>query len=468
MLRRFEVEYLWIDCLCIIQNDSADWKREAVSMASIYKNAAFTISALHCLGSSKSLFSDPNKALAAGFIGELSEGIPVHLEAYITHPFSYNSLRYRADEGHFGQPYGDDYIRGFESYTDPEMSLLSRGWVYQEVLLSPRTLYFLANEIMWRCRVHTICQCARYSLDADWVGQSDLKTYSHNGETLYYSGRGCKPVASRDWATIVEDYSSKDLTYPQDRMPALAGIAQEFGSSKGWTYICGHWQEDLSRTFGWTPRVHQTIRPESGLPTWSWASIETAVHIKIVCSEELEFESCQITYKNGGSPYLGDVEEAVLTVKGDVSSAKLLPPSYFTGSDPIGGSHDTCKSNTSTSNDVSGSADTSSGSEDSSESDDTTIDTRWGVSVCSRTEFRFFADYDLKKTAIGADDDVLCLYLSHWEANEVVEVDCLVLRRVDHHGEHYERLGVVAMFEDGGKGDWRARWGFSKRRLALV
>lgn len=449
VLRRFGIEYLWIDCLCIIQGDSADWKREAASMASVYKNAAFTISAIHCLGSSESLFSDPKRALAAGFVEDLPGGIPVHLEQRIRHPFSYNRMYFKAGVGHVRQPHCDEYIGSVVIDTDPSLNLLSRGWVYQEVLLCPRTLYFLANEIMWWCRANTICQCARYALDSDWAGQSDSKAFTHDGETLYYSERGSRPVASRDWATIVEDYSSKALTYPKDRLPALAGIAQEFGIVKGWTYICGLWHQDLSRTFGWTRSSDfDTHAPESGLPTWSWASTATNVRMDIVCSDELEFQSCHITYKDGGLPFLGDVEEAVLNVRGDAFPAKLVPPSFFAALDSTFGSDD------------------ASGSEGTSPS---FVDERWGVSIYSSVETRLDADRILlPETSMAPHDDVLCLILNPGNDEKLVPFHCLVLRGIDHHTDRYQRLGVIRIPTDEKQGDWRTRWGVSRRRLALV
>jgi hypothetical protein len=44
-------DYIWIDCLCIVQNDKADWAREASRMADIYSNADLSIAAsraAHC------------------------------------------------------------------------------------------------------------------------------------------------------------------------------------------------------------------------------------------------------------------------------------------------------------------------------------------------------------------------------------------------------------------------------------
>jgi hypothetical protein len=43
--RKLNLYYLWIDSLCIIQDSSEDWPREAARMTQVYKNAFVTISA---------------------------------------------------------------------------------------------------------------------------------------------------------------------------------------------------------------------------------------------------------------------------------------------------------------------------------------------------------------------------------------------------------------------------------------
>jgi hypothetical protein len=45
MTRYLDLRYIWIDCLCIIQDDKLDWEREAGNMASIYSNSYLTIAA---------------------------------------------------------------------------------------------------------------------------------------------------------------------------------------------------------------------------------------------------------------------------------------------------------------------------------------------------------------------------------------------------------------------------------------
>lgn len=43
--RQLNIRYLWIDALCIVQDDEGDWEREAKRMNYIYNNATVTIAA---------------------------------------------------------------------------------------------------------------------------------------------------------------------------------------------------------------------------------------------------------------------------------------------------------------------------------------------------------------------------------------------------------------------------------------
>lgn len=43
VILRLGVRYLWIDALCIVQDDRADWDEEACKMADVYRYAHFTI-----------------------------------------------------------------------------------------------------------------------------------------------------------------------------------------------------------------------------------------------------------------------------------------------------------------------------------------------------------------------------------------------------------------------------------------
>lgn len=314
VLRRFHVEYLWIDSLCIIQGDDGDWEHEAGSMGSIYKNATFTISATKSKGSHDSLFSDPINIPTGAHLGTLPGDIAVRIEEEPSHPFEYGTRN--GDEGADQR----EYLR--------TKGLLGRGWVYQEVLLSPRILFFLDREIMWRCQEYKVCQCARYDADEKTAYDKDFAAERESAGTHYVSRKANRQISSRSWANIIEDYADMTFTYPEDRLAALAGVAEEFGKEKQWTYICGLWQEDISEIM-WlrSPKHFPKARPHSSenIPTWSWASMSSVPRLPPRKSNTVEFKSYQAAYNDRGeNPYLGDVRDAVLTIEGDVLPAKIV------------------------------------------------------------------------------------------------------------------------------------------------
>jgi hypothetical protein len=56
--RKLGVRYLWIDSLCIIQNDSNDWIKEATLMGKVYRFALCNLSATAARNSNRGLFSN--------------------------------------------------------------------------------------------------------------------------------------------------------------------------------------------------------------------------------------------------------------------------------------------------------------------------------------------------------------------------------------------------------------------------
>jgi hypothetical protein len=62
VIRYLGLRYLWIDCLCIIQDDKDDWAKESGLMASVYGGSALNIAATGARNGSEGLLSrrDPN------------------------------------------------------------------------------------------------------------------------------------------------------------------------------------------------------------------------------------------------------------------------------------------------------------------------------------------------------------------------------------------------------------------------
>lgn len=69
---KLEFWYMWIDCLCIIQDDKDDWTNQAPQMSRIYSKATLTIATPICLHSWESFMSkreEGNPLLALGTPG---------------------------------------------------------------------------------------------------------------------------------------------------------------------------------------------------------------------------------------------------------------------------------------------------------------------------------------------------------------------------------------------------------------
>lgn len=59
---RLNVKYLWIDILCIIQDDISDWQEETAKMGEIFENAALTIAASLSPNLETSMFAERRSA----------------------------------------------------------------------------------------------------------------------------------------------------------------------------------------------------------------------------------------------------------------------------------------------------------------------------------------------------------------------------------------------------------------------
>lgn len=128
--RALEIHYLWIDSLCIIQGDAADWAKEAAIMGDIFKNSLLTISATTAKNSTE------------GFLHPRTPRFkPIQVEHISNNPLFTRRILFRP------------WLKSWASNIDgPDSPLSSRGWILQERLLPPRTLHFGHEQMFWECR----------------------------------------------------------------------------------------------------------------------------------------------------------------------------------------------------------------------------------------------------------------------------------------------------------------------------
>ncbi|KAK0718956.1 heterokaryon incompatibility protein-domain-containing protein, partial [Apiosordaria backusii] len=298
-------EYIWIDALCIIQDDAADWEKESGKMAEVYGNARVTIAALSAASVTEGFlhlernselitrtWSDEcgsTKLLAA------KEGVRTGLHA--------SSL----DRDN---PWPE--VGSLDHYFDP---VQTRGWCFQEEVLSRRFIAYSRKEVQWSCRTAMGCQCG----PLDSKGNNNLRPRPQT-LSLYSNPFGF-------WAEMISSYSHRDLSFGKDKLPAISGLAREVQRVTSAKYLAGIWLHDLTMSLSWlVPRVSQ-IKPYPSIyraPSFSWASIDSPVSMD--AQEYLRGLVSLVSWHvdpKGQDP-LGEVKQARLTVRGFVHEAILM------------------------------------------------------------------------------------------------------------------------------------------------
>ncbi|KAF2141133.1 uncharacterized protein K452DRAFT_201497, partial [Aplosporella prunicola CBS 121167] len=122
-VRSIGERYLWIDALCVVQNDTESKHRAIASMHKIYTQAYFTIVA-HSATSAHSPLPGLRKGTRSPFVSEQAIG---------------TSVRITKVESSEPSEHG------------PKETYSSRGWTFQELLLSPRCIIFHREKVLFRC-----------------------------------------------------------------------------------------------------------------------------------------------------------------------------------------------------------------------------------------------------------------------------------------------------------------------------
>lgn len=116
-----DIRYIWIDSLCIIQDDEKDWRREAARMAGVFGGSDLKIAAADSYNSHVVLFLDS-----------------------IAPP----SIQFKEDDSSLSMvrfPPAD-----FERLASTCLNY--RGWVFQDLLLSKRKAHFAKDQLYWHCQ----------------------------------------------------------------------------------------------------------------------------------------------------------------------------------------------------------------------------------------------------------------------------------------------------------------------------
>lgn len=246
--RELGIRYLWIDALCIIQDSLEDKGRELNKMAGIYKNAYLTISA---------------SSAVSCMDGFLQTRTPNPIPERFIFPF-------RCPD----DTMGNVILEKQQNVYGPGPPISKRGWTFQERLLSPRLLMYGDQGLSLECQTG---EQRNGGWPARWVAMYDWRP---ENPIFTKIDRLNEPEVERfrcAWGHMVSEYAARSLTFSEDRLTAISGVAEEFRRVfQGDEYLAGMWKSWLATGLLWSVSDSNVRpRPKQYLaPSWSWASVD--------------------------------------------------------------------------------------------------------------------------------------------------------------------------------------------------
>ena len=258
--RKLGYRYLWIDSLCILQDSMIDWAIESSQMQHYYKRSILTIAADSAASDNEGFLTDQRQKEIAR--------IKIPFNTKLTSNLTYAFI--------------GEKIKSFREISQEETHLKRRAWTLQEDLLSPRTIHYTDDQMVWECQKYT-----RTESDDTPLGTNDadlsllFKRYFLNPScaaedslVLSYPSYSQFYTPMNRWYKILENYSNRLLTFEDDRFNAISGIAKEMQQQTNLTYKGGIWMEDFHKGLLWCLDGRGVPPSVYRAPSWSWASMD--------------------------------------------------------------------------------------------------------------------------------------------------------------------------------------------------
>jgi hypothetical protein len=182
MTRSLGVRYIWIDALCIVQDDEDDWRREAACMSDIYSNALLVISAS---------------------FGKHSEaGMFFHRSACISRNYALSTDGFE-DLQVTSTTNSDVYL------FDERAPINRRGWALQERISAAAVVHLGSGPMLWECRTHHVWESG--------TPQRSHPVLKSMSPRLSMIGHMLEDKNIDLWCTVVSLYTGRELTFRNDK-----------------------------------------------------------------------------------------------------------------------------------------------------------------------------------------------------------------------------------------------------------
>jgi hypothetical protein len=311
--RKLGLRFLWVDSLCIIQDSITDKDSQMAHMGDVYGNAYLTISAASancCHDGFLNMRKEQRCVVTLPFccedgdIGKISMWIRIHHEPRFSH-------------GSF----------------EP---LDCRAWALQERFMSNRLLVFSQIQVFFMCG-------KSFGSDGGTIERLEyMSLVGNGGDLMRPSGlmslnnelwSSMNPTEiRRSWIQIVKDFSTRKLSNPEDKLPAVSSIAAySAGFNKDDKYHAGLWSSTLLEDLSWHKPSGKSLDRSKvwRCPSWSFMSVDGEIsffdHHHLNFHSLVEVQECTTKPASTEAPF-GRVESGHLKLSGHKILVNPLKP----------------------------------------------------------------------------------------------------------------------------------------------
>jgi hypothetical protein len=242
---KLSICYIWIDALCILQDNSEQLGEHMEAMGSIYGAAALTI------------VSDSESA-DHGIVGvNTPRGSPQAT-------FQYGGRHYYGAKKTFGRALKDSLWE-------------RRAWCLQEKVFSKRLLVFTDSQAFYHCAATTWFEDTIMEQRENITGTVHMREIpSFIGKldpdkvVKYTAYEAHRKSFGRNFWSLVEAYCRRDLSFEGDAIRAFSGILASIEPQHG-SAVWGVPQLEFMRGLTWSHCEHKMSLRREGFPSWSWS-----------------------------------------------------------------------------------------------------------------------------------------------------------------------------------------------------
>ena len=241
LTRQLGESFLWVDSLCIVQDDYEEKEEHLSCMGSIYANAYVTVAAT-------------GGTAHSGLRGIENVTPPMERTGAVARYARHMEYLQQKLQSHHHELQASVWNH--------------RAWTFQEQVFSRRLLVFGKRGVSWECH------CTVWFEGMDVVeGQCQ-----NNTEVVAQGFSFAVPASLWDYACHVEQYNRRALTFPEDALDAFGGILTTLSTVFTGGFICGLPRLFFDAALLWYNKSPLERRRASrdqtrGMPpTWTWAA----------------------------------------------------------------------------------------------------------------------------------------------------------------------------------------------------